>query len=250
LAGARRGKTRQAVILLSGGLDSAAAGWWAVRKGLRLHALTVNYGQRHAAELTAAGKVAAHLGVKEHAILSVNLSLFGGSALTDPALSVPKCRSMRHIGQGVPVTYVPARNTVFLSLALAFAEARDTQDIIIGANVLDYSGYPDCRPAFLNAFARLANLGTKAGAEGKRFRVHTPLLKMTKAQIIRRGLKWGADFSLTSSCYDPSAQGNARRQSFLACGRCDACSLRRKGFAELGLTDPVPYADFKPARGN
>ncbi|NMC20514.1 MAG: 7-cyano-7-deazaguanine synthase QueC [Thermogutta sp.] len=230
----------KAVVLLSGGLDSATAAAEARRAGFDLYALTVDYGQRHRLELEAARRVAESLGVRRQVFLHVDLTLFGGSALTD-RLAVPKDRIDECIGQSVPqdipVTYVPARNTILLSLALAYAEAEGSGDIYLGINALDYSGYPDCRPEFLAAFERLANLATKAGVEGTTaFRIHAPLIHMSKAEIIRRGLELGVDYGLTHSCYDPLPDGRS-------CGRCDACRLRRRGFAEVGIADPIPYAD-------
>jgi 7-cyano-7-deazaguanine synthase len=223
-----------AVVLLSGGLDSATAAALARAAGFELFALSVDYGQRHRFELEAARRVAAALGAARHVIASVNLDEFGGSALTDE-IAVPLDRDEDQMAQGIPVTYVPARNTVFLSLALGFAEVVGAADIFIGVNAIDYSGYPDCRPEFIAAFAKLANLATKAGVEGTiEFRIHTPLIEMTKAEIIRRGTELGVDYALTHSCYMPS-------QSGIACGRCDACRLRLKGFAAAGLTDPILY---------
>ena len=227
---------KPAVILLSGGLDSATAAAIARQQGFSLWALSVDYGQRHRFELEAARRVARALGVRRHVILSVDLAQLGGSALTD-AIAVPKDRGPDEMSHGIPVTYVPARNTVLLSLALAYAEVVGAADIFLGVNAIDYSGYPDCRPAFVAAFAALANLGTKASVEGRlNFTIHAPLIDMTKAQIIRRGLELGVDYSLTHSCYDPDPAGRS-------CGRCDACSLRLKGFAEAGEKDPVKYAD-------
>jgi 7-cyano-7-deazaguanine synthase len=225
---------RPAVILLSGGLDSATAAAIARQEGFQLYALSVDYGQRHRFELQAARRVARALGVRRHVLVAVDLGQFGGSALT-AQIDVPKDRDPRQMADGIPVTYVPARNTVFLSLALAYAEVVGAADIFLGVNAIDYSGYPDCRPEYIAAFARLANLATKAGVEGRlHFALHTPLVEWTKAQIIRRGRELGVDYSLTHSCYDPDASG-------AACGRCDACQLRLKGFAEAGLTDPAPY---------
>jgi 7-cyano-7-deazaguanine synthase len=215
---------KKAVILLSGGLDSATTLAYAVSKGYECHALSFDYGQRHKFELKAARKIAKALGAVGHKIIRVELEKFGGSALT-AAIPVPKSRSHKEIGRGIPVTYVPARNTVFLSLALACAESVGASDIFIGVNALDYSGYPDCRPEFIRAFQRAANLGTKAGVEGGRFKIHTPLIKMTKAEIIRLGRRLGVDYSLTLSCYDPAPDGTP-------CGRCDSCLLRAKGFKE------------------
>jgi 7-cyano-7-deazaguanine synthase len=226
--------SRRAVILLSGGLDSATSAAIASDQGFDLYALTVDYGQRHRFELQAAKRVGQELGVKRHVFQQVDLSQFGSSALTAD-IEVPKDRTHEVMEQSIPVTYVPARNTVFLSLALAMAEVLDSQDLFLGVNAVDYSGYPDCRPEFVAAFEQLANLATKAGVEGTlKFRVHTPLIDLTKAEIIRRGLALGVDYALTHSCYDPDAQG-------VACGRCDACQLRKQGFAEAGLSDPVPY---------
>jgi len=216
-------------------MDSAVAAAAAKREGFSLYALTLRYGQRHAAELRAARRVAKALGVREHLVLPVNLRAFGGSALTEKTGKIAAPRR-RKSGRGIPATYVPARNTVFLSLALAYAETRRAFDIFIGANVLDYSGYPDCRPEFLRSFGRTANLATKAGVEGRgKFRIRAPLLKKSKAQIVRLGLRLGVDFSLTHSCYDPAPR-------VAACGACDACRLRRKGFREAGVEDPVRYA--------
>jgi 7-cyano-7-deazaguanine synthase len=221
-----------AVVLLSGGLDSTTALAIARSQGFALYALTIAYGQRHAVELEAARKVAAALGVREHLILPLSLRLFGGSALTSDQ-PVPKDRDLS--GTEIPVTYVPARNAIFLSLALAYAEVRQAQDIFIGASNIDYSGYPDCRPEFFQAFERMANLATRAAVCGKPVRIHTPLMNLSKAQIIRRGLELGVDYGLTHSCYDPDPQGRA-------CGHCDSCRLRLGAFAQLGLTDPAPYA--------
>ncbi|MGW8257257.1 MAG: 7-cyano-7-deazaguanine synthase QueC [Thermoguttaceae bacterium] len=223
-----------AIILLSGGLDSATTAAIALSQGFNLHALSVDYGQRHCYELEAAGRVAKSLGIEHHATVKVDLARFGGSALTD-SIAVPKARSADEMGNGIPVTYVPARNTVLLSLALAFAEVVGAADIFIGVNALDYSGYPDCRKEFIAAFQQLANLATKAGVEGRlKFKIHTPLINLTKAQIIRQGVELGLDYSLTHTCYDPDSQG-------IACARCDACELRLKGFKEAGLKDPIPY---------
>jgi 7-cyano-7-deazaguanine synthase len=216
------------VLLLSGGLDSYTAGALLKSQGFDLHALSVHYGQRHARELDAARRVAAALDVRRHLELAVDLSKVGGSALTAD-IDVPKDRP---IDASIPVTYVPARNTVFLSLALAWAEALGVFDIGIGANALDYSGYPDCRPEYLRAFETMANLATRAGVEGRRFHVHAPLLEMSKAQIVARGLELGLDYGLTHSCYDPDASGRP-------CGHCDSCLLRAKGFAEAAVEDPL-----------
>jgi 7-cyano-7-deazaguanine synthase len=223
-----------AVILLSGGLDSATTAAIARQEGYELYAISVDYGQRHHFELEAARRVARAIDVTRHVILDVDLAQLGGSALTD-VLDVPKDRPADAMAQGIPVTYVPARNTVLLSLALAFAETVGAADIFVGVNAVDYSGYPDCRPEFIEAFQRLANLATKAGVEGHlNFNIHTPLIHLTKAQIIRRGTELGVDYALTHSCYDPDENGTS-------CGRCDACQLRRKGFAEAGLSDPLRY---------
>lgn len=219
-----------AVILLSGGMDSATAAAQARTDGFALHALTVRYGQRHAVELQAARRVASSLGITRHQVIDVDLAAIGGSALTDD-IAVPLDRGAEQLGHDIPVTYVPARNTVFLSLALGYAEVVGAFDIFIGANALDYSGYPDCRPEYLRAFEQLANLATKAGVEGSgQFRIHAPLLHLTKGQIIRLGLRLGVDFSLTHSCYSPDGGGRP-------CGRCDACLLRAKGFREAGVKD-------------
>ena len=231
------GREKTAVLLLSGGFDSATAGAIARAEGFELFALSVDYGQRHRFELEAARRVAERLGVLEHQIVGVDLGGMGGSALTAD-IAVPKGRSAEEMGHGIPVTYVPARNTVLLSLALAFAETVRTANIFIGVNAIDYSGYPDCRPEYIAAFERLANLATKAGVEGTlQFKIHTPLIKMTKAEIIRRGTELGVDFGLTHSCYDPDAPGHP-------CGRCDACLLRLKGFAEAGwsIRSGIPKA--------
>lgn len=227
---------KKAVVLLSGGLDSTTAAAIARADGFEVYALTVAYGQRHAAELAAARRVAAALGVAEHRVLSLDLASFGGSSLTDSAADVPKDRPLHVIGTpgDVPSTYVPARNTVLLALALAWAEVLGARDLYLGVNVLDASGYPDCRPEFVAAFEALAQVATRAGAAGERFRVHAPLIAWTKADIIRRGLALGVDYSLTHSCYDPTPSDGA-------CGRCDACALRRKGFAEAGVPDPTRY---------
>jgi 7-cyano-7-deazaguanine synthase len=219
----------RAVVLLSGGLDSATAAAIARSEGFDLCALTIEYGQRHSVEIESARAVARALGAVRHLELRVDLSAFGGSALTD-GTAVPKDRDLG--SAGIPATYVPARNTVFLSLAMAWAEAAGAEDIYIGVNALDYSGYPDCRPEFIEAFERLAALATKAGIEGARLQIHAPLIHMTKAEIIRRGLELEVDYSLTHSCYDPDRAGRP-------CGRCDSCLLRAKGFAEAGVTDPA-----------
>ncbi len=228
----------KAVVLLSGGLDSATTLAIAQHQGFETYALSFQYGQRHALELEAASRIAAGFRVAQHVVVPFDLRPFGGSALTGD-LAVPKNRSLEQMGQGIPVTYVPARNTIFLSFALAWAEVLESNDIFIGVNALDYSGYPDCRPEYIEAFQRLANLATKAGVEGKqKLTINTPLLHLTKAQIIGRGLALGVDYSLTTSCYDPAADG-------AACGCCDACLLRLKGFAENNLSDPAPYQPGK-----
>ena len=226
---------RPAVVLLSGGLDSATALAAARHEGYRCHALTIAYGQRHAVELEAARRVAAALGVVEHRFLQLDLRALGGSALTAD-LPVPRDRSEAQMSGGIPLTYVPARNTIFLSLALAWAETLTCFDLYVGVNAIDYSGYPDCRPEFVAAFERLANLATKAAVEGKgRYRIHAPLINLTKAEIIRLGASLGVDYALTHSCYDPADDG-------AACGRCDSCRLRRAGFEAAGLPDPTRYA--------
>jgi len=225
-----------AVVLLSGGLDSATALAEARAAGFAPYALTVAYGQRHAVEIEAARRVARSMGVVRHVELSIDLRAFGGSALT-AEIEVPKDREAGATGGAIPTTYVPARNTVLLSLALAWAETLGAFDLFIGANCVDYSGYPDCRPEFIRGFENLADLATKAGVEGRgRFRVHAPLLTMTKEQIIQRGLELGVDYGLTHSCYDPTPEG-------LSCGRCDSCRLRLAAFERLGMTDPIAYAD-------
>lgn len=231
-------KTEQrAVVLLSGGLDSTTTLAIAKAQGFAVHALTFQYGQRHEAELLAAQRVAAALGVDQHIVVQIDLRLFGGSALTSATIDVPKDRSMDHMSEGIPVTYVPARNTIFLSFALAWAEVLGVQDIFIGVNALDYSGYPDCRPEFIEAYERMANLATRAGVEGKqRLKIHAPLIRLTKAEIVARGRELGVDYAMTVTCYDPGPGGEA-------CGRCDACLLRLKGFRENGLEDPAPYKE-------
>lgn len=226
---------KNAVVLLSGGLDSATTLAIARSQDFAVHALSFDYGQRHRIELECARRLAKTMSATQHVILPIDLRRFGGSALTGD-LPVPKDRPHEELNQGIPVTYVPARNTIFLSFALAWAEVLQSNDIFIGVNALDYSGYPDCRPEYVAAFQTMANLATKAGVEGGQpLTVHTPLIHCTKAQIIQQGLALGVDFSLTTSCYDPTADGRA-------CGRCDSCQLRLKGFAEAGLRDPRPYA--------
>ena len=226
---------RKAVILLSGGLDSATTLAIARAEGFAPYALSFRYGQRHALEIAAAERVAAHLGVLEHKTATIDLRLFGGSALTDD-IAVPKKRDADAISQGIPITYVPARNTIFLSFALAWAEVLGAWDIFIGVNAVDYSGYPDCRPEYIAAYATMANLATKAGVEGtQKLTIRTPLLRLTKADIIRRGLELGVDYGLTLSCYDPAPDG-------ASCATCDACLLRLKGFTQAGANDPARYA--------
>ena len=229
----------KAVVLLSGGLDSTTALAVAQQAGYRLYAITFRYGQRHVVEIEAARRVAARAGVAEHIIVDFDLRMIGGSALTSD-LAVPKGRAIEAMGQGIPVTYVPARNTIFLSFALAWAEVLGASDIFIGVNALDYSGYPDCRPEYIAAYERMANLATRAGVEGQqRLTIHTPLIQLTKAQIIQRGLALGVDYGLTITCYDPTPEG-------AACGQCDACLLRLKGFAEAGVADPAVYVAATP----
>jgi 7-cyano-7-deazaguanine synthase len=232
-------KTPRAVVLLSGGLDSTTCLAVARREGFEVHALSVDYGQRHRDELSRARRLARALGAADHRVVKVDLSAFGGSALTDGAIPVPKGRSAARMARDIPVTYVPARNTVLLGLALARAETLGARDVFIGVNALDYSGYPDCRPAFLRAFERVARVATKAGVEGHPLRIHAPLLRLSKAGIVRLGAELGVPFRDTLSCYDP------RRGR--ACGRCDACALRRKGFAEAGVADPTLYVGSKEA---
>jgi 7-cyano-7-deazaguanine synthase len=223
----------RAVVLLSGGLDSATTLAWAKAEGYEPFALSVDYGQRHRVELECANAVAQQLGAVEHRTVRIDLRAIGGSALTAD-IDVPKDRSDEAMGRGVPITYVPARNTILLGLALGYAETVNAFDLFLGANVLDYSGYPDCRPEFISAFENLANLATQAAIEGGRFRIHAPLLRMTKAEIIRLGTRLGVDYATTLSCYDPDERG-------LACGHCDSCLLRKKGFAEAGIQDPTRY---------
>ncbi len=231
-------KNKKAVILLSGGLDSATTLAIARSEDFRLFALTFRYGQRHQREIEAAKKVARSISVAEHRIIDIDLACFGGSALTDAAIDVPKDRANLGDSQQIPTTYVPVRNTIFLSYALAWAEVLGAFDIFIGVNATDYSGYPDCRAQFISAFEQLANLATAAAVENKgRYRIHTPIINMTKAQIILTGSKLGVDYSLTHSCYDPDRLGRS-------CGRCDACRLRLKGFAEAGLKDPIEYVTY------
>lgn len=221
---------QRAVILLSGGLDSATVLAMALQQGYHCVALSVAYGQRHNSELAAATRVAQHYGVRDHHLIEVNLDRIGGSALTDRSIAVPE-----QDGGGIPVTYVPARNTLFLSLAMGLAEVQQARHLFIGVNAVDYSGYPDCRPDFIAAFTQLAQLATKAGVEGKALEIHTPLISMSKAEIIATGTKLGVDYAMTVSCYQADADG-------LACGRCDSCRIRAQGFADAGLADPTRYA--------
>ena len=225
---------KPAVVLLSGGIDSTTTLAVAIAEDYEAYALSFDYGQRHQIETEAARRVAKSLGAKEHRIAKIDLRVFGGSALTDD-IGVPKQRAEKEIASGIPVTYVPARNTIFLAYALAWAEVINASDIFIGVNAIDYSGYPDCRPEFIEAFENLANLGTKAGVEGARFQIHAPLIQFSKAEIIRKAIELGLDLSLTHSCYDPSREG-------LACGECDSCVLRLKGFRDAGIRDPIRYA--------
>lgn|ERR1035441_2001865 len=228
------GTDKKAVVLLSGGLDSSTVLAIAKRQGFQLYALSFDYGQRHRWELEAAKQVAQSQGANEHTIATIDLRIFGGSALTAD-IDVPKGRDVDEMSQGIPITYVPARNTIFLSFALAWAEVLGSSDIFLGVNVLDYSGYPDCRPEFIEAFERMANLATKAGVEGRQaLKIHTPLITLSKAEIIRSGLELGVDYSVTSSCYDPAPNGEP-------CGRCDSCLLRLKGFRDNGVDDPLHY---------
>jgi len=224
----------KAVLLLSGGLDSTTLLAHALREGFDVHAMTFRYGQRHAVEIRSARRVAERFGVRDHVIVDIDLRTFGGSALTSD-VAVPKDRDLSHANDGIPITYVPARNTIFLSFALAWAEVLAAQDIFIGVNALDYSGYPDCRPEYIASFERMANLATRGGVEGTNpIRLQTPLIQLTKAEIIRLGLSLGVDYSITQSCYDPDPEGRA-------CGHCDACQLRLKGFAAAGGSDPAAY---------
>jgi 7-cyano-7-deazaguanine synthase len=225
---------KRAVVLLSGGLDSTTTLAIAIAEGYEAYALSFDYGQRHQIEVEAARHIANSLGVKEHRVAKIDLRIFGGSALTDN-VDVPKQRSETEIAHGIPVTYVPARNTIFLAYALALAEVISANHIFLGVNAIDYSGYPDCRPEFIKAFETLANLGTKAGLEGRQFQIHTPLIKFSKAEIIGKASELNVDLALTHSCYDPSPEG-------LACGECDSCLLRLKGFREAGIEDPICYA--------
>lgn len=225
---------RKAVVLLSGGLDSATVLAIAKSENYEPWALTFRYGQRHDFEVHAARRIASTMGVQRHIVVDIDLGSFGGSALTDADIPLPKGRPLQKIAEDIPATYVPARNTIFLSYGLAWAEVLGSTDIFIGVNALDYSGYPDCRPEYIEAFEKMANLATKAAVEGKKLTIHTPLILLTKAQIIARGLELGVDYSITSTCYDPDAEGRA-------CGSCDACLLRLKGFRALGMEDPARY---------
>jgi 7-cyano-7-deazaguanine synthase len=225
--------TRRAVVLLSGGLDSAVTLAIAKHEGLELHALSFDYGQRHRVELQAAARVAAAAAVRDHRVATIDLRVFGGSALTDD-IEVPKNRASDRIDAGIPITYVPARNTIFLSYGLACAEVIGARDIFIGVNAIDYSGYPDCRPGFIERFEKLANVATRAGVSGDNFRIRTPLIRLTKREIVQRGAELDVDFSLTHSCYDPAVDGTA-------CGTCDSCQLRLAGFREAGVEDPIRY---------
>jgi 7-cyano-7-deazaguanine synthase len=228
-------ETRSAVLLLSGGLDSTTMLAHAVSQGYDVHAMTFRYGQRHATEIEAARRVARHYGVTDHVVVDIDLRTFGGSALTAD-IAVPKDRTSAAMADGIPITYVPARNTIFLSFCLAWAEVLGASDIFIGVNALDYSGYPDCRPEYVAAYERMANLATRGGVEGTNpIRIRTPLLHLSKREIVELGHSLGVDYSITLSCYDPGAAGEA-------CGHCDACTLRLKGFAEAGARDPAPYA--------
>lgn len=234
--------SRKAIVLLSGGLDSATTLALAHSEGFLCYALTFRYGQRHSREIDAAGRVAKALGILEHRLIDIDLRAFGGSALTDLHVQVPRDRPGLGESTEIPATYVPARNTIFLSYALAWAEVLGAFDLFIGVNSTDYSGYPDCRPKFIAAFEEMANLATAAAAQGKgRYRIHAPIMDMTKAEIIRMGTRLGVDYSLTHSCYDPDPRGRS-------CGRCDSCRLRLKGFAEAGLHDPIEYTDRSDVR--
>lgn len=223
----------KAIVLLSGGLDSATTLAIAKDEGFQTFTLSFDYGQRHRIELDRAKKISERMGALQHRVVDIDLAQFGGSALTD-AIEVPKNRDDTEMAEGIPITYVPARNTIFLSYALAFAEVQGAHDIFIGVNAVDYSGYPDCRPEFIAAYEKVANLATKSGVEGKSLKIHTPLIDLSKAQIIQKGLKLGVDYGLTHSCYDPDDEG-------IACGVCDSCQLRLRGFKEAGVKDPVKY---------
>jgi len=225
--------SKKAVVLLSGGVDSATTLAIAKDSGYEVYAISFRYGQRHVFELEAAKKIAEQMDVVKHLIMDIDLSSFGGSALTDK-INVPKLHKVKDIGKEIPVTYVPARNLIFLSLSLGWAEVLGSADLFIGVNAVDYSGYPDCRPEFIKAFEKTANLGTKIGVEGRKIEIHTPLISLSKAEIIKKGIGLGVDYSLTHSCYDPDDKGRA-------CGRCDSCLLRKKGFEEVGIKDPTVY---------
>jgi 7-cyano-7-deazaguanine synthase len=225
---------KPAVVLLSGGIDSATCAAIAKSEGFELYALSFRYGQRHLAEIESAKAVAGALGVREHRTVDIDLAAFGGSSLTGEC-AVPKDRPVERLREGIPSTYVPARNTIFLSYALGWAEVLGSSDIFIGVTAVDYSGYPDCRPEYIEAFERAATLGTRAGVEGRPFKMHAPLIRLSKSQIIRKGISLGLDYGLTHSCYDPAPDGSA-------CGHCDSCVIRRKGFAEAGVADPTRYA--------
>ena len=224
---------KPAVVLLSGGLDSTTVLALAKQQGFLIHALTFQYGQKHNDELEAAHRVAEAFQVHEHRVAQIDLGLFGGSALTDHSLEVPKQRSLEEMEKQIPITYVPARNTIFLSFALAWADVIGACDLFIGVNALDYSGYPDCRPEFIKAYEKMANLGTRIGSEGQTIQIHTPLIHLTKGEIVKTGLDLGVDYGLTLTCYDP--------KDSISCGQCDACLLRKKGFAENGVSDPIRY---------
>jgi 7-cyano-7-deazaguanine synthase len=227
---------KKAVVLISGGIDSTTVTAIAKSQGFRLYALSFDYGQRHQDELLSAKKVAKYFGVVEHKIIKIDLKSFGGSALTDD-MDVPQNRNIEPISKDIPVTYVPARNTIFLSYALAWAEVLKAHDIFIGVSAVDYSGYPDCRPEYIEAYQKMADLATREGVEGRPIKIHTPLIKMGKGEIIRKGIELGVDYSITHSCYSPTPEG-------LACGRCDSCLLRKKGFKEADLEDPAKYSSF------
>ena len=233
----------EAIVLLSGGLDSATAAAWALAEGYSVTAISFDYGQRHRIELRAAKAVADDLGITDHVSIAIDLAAFGASALVDTSIDVPKNRSENVISNGIPVTYVPARNTVFLSLALALAEARNASSIVLGVNSIDYSGYPDCRPEFLNAFETLANLATKSGVEGTQFSLLAPLVSLTKPEIIELGLSLGVDYGLTTSCYDPKENGQP-------CGECDSCVIRAAGFSAVNMLDPRVTSFTQPEETN
>lgn len=229
--------SKKAVILLSGGLDSATTLAIAKSEGFELYAMTFNYGQRHLREITAAEKISHQIGVKEHKVLRLGLETIGGSSLTDKELAIPHNRSPQEMKEEIPLTYVPARNVIFLSCAVAWAEALGTGEIFIGVSAVDYSGYPDCRPEFIESFEKTANLGTKMGVGKEKIRIHSPLINLSRGEIIKKGLSLGVDYSLTWSCYDPRADGGV-------CGCCDSCSLRRKGFREAGISDPLVNSEW------